>query len=170
MTVNTYFLTFGFRVRLDSFMRMLGFTLDKLTPEIRAEHHWFDNDDDILEEWFRDEHMEGSCYHFTLDETEYVVRMFTHDHEDDHETYVVVGVDMGEIDNFEGTVSSPGNTYHDLLNLVNNEEWRALIIESEDRNGYSTRKVKYGVEGPTYKNLMIIPTMVMTTDDCSCCS
>ena len=171
MTVNTYYLTFGFRVRLDSYMRMVGYTLDKLTDEIRSDYSWIsENDNEILMEWFRAEHLDHGEYHFSLKDQEYVVRMFTHDHEEDHEKYVVVGVDMGEIDNFEGTITSTGNTCHDLSDLVKNEEWQALIVESESRNGYSTRKVEYGVQGPTYKNLMIIPTMVMTTDDCNCCS
>lgn len=169
MTVNTYYLTFGFRVRLDSYMRMMGYTVEKLTPEIRKPYDHGDYpDEEIVEEWFRDDHM-NSDHSFLVDDMKYVVRMFTHDQEGDR-GYVVVGIDMGEIDNFEGTVDSTGNNPKDLYYLINNVEWKTLIQEAESQNGYSTCNNENAVPSLIYKNLAIIPTMVMTTDDCTCCS
>lgn len=177
MTITMYFMTFGFQVKIVDVMKSFGFTLDNITDEWREQYaeENGDNgtDEEVLEFWFEREFFgngpDDTIHQFEINDVQFVVRQYTHDNKES-EKFLVVGVDIGTIDNFNGTVTSTGrNAKKDIEILASEPLWIGLIqIAGDNCTSYS--KIKYGVQDPQYEGFSIAPCVWQTTDDCSCCS
>ena len=160
-------------------MAMMGFTLDKLREMRQTEGFVPDpkNDPNVEEadallEWFKEEHFGGgfvASYKFEIEGVKFVVRGCSHEKKD-YDKYLIVGIDLGKIDNFEGSLSNKGRSKEDLCLLIKQEKWINLIRECEDINAVNYSKVEYGVDSSKYEKFSIAPETHITTDDCPCCS
>jgi len=178
MTIETYYYTFGYLVDIQKCLEVLGFTVDKLTPEIKQriddEFGPLDEDSSIeqwLEWWFELE-MDRlhNNYVFKVDSTEYEVRRFTHDNKY-NDKYYVVGVHMGEIDRFHGTSSMRQIAPLTRIDrLSQNSEWVKAIQVSSGNNVLLCNKTYYTIPHLKYEHLFISPSVYVTTNDCDCCS
>lgn len=174
MTVEIYYLTYGFKVKLSSYMEMMGYSIDKLTKEIRNLFGECRTDKEILCSWFSYEHMIGGFtgfHKFEIDNVKFIVRSYTHDQEE-HGEFLVIGVDVGHIDKFNGSINKTEHCgKENLKTLVKQEKWVKLITESEAYNQtcYNS-KMDYGVMHSKFGRAYIEPAIHITTDDCDCCS
>lgn len=177
MTIEEYYLTFGFKIKISSLIAHVGYTLDMLTDEIRNEHgndeYSPGNDGNILLYWFKDEYLDGGFVGhrvFEINGTEFIIRGFTHNKKE-HDKYVVVGVNLGTIKNFEGILNTTGAEGKEGLRvLVQDENWARMITECENVNACYCSFIDYGVPSPKYEGFYTEPKVHMTTNDCSCCS
>ena len=177
MTITEYYITFGFEIKLASLMQKEGYTVESLTEELRDRYrHECDdpqNDEQIVMQWFKEDflsHGYAGHYKFTINGLKFIIRTFTHD-EKEHDKYVVVGVNMGTVNNFDGTMSTTGiNGTENLKTLVKDAEWAKLILECPDCNACAYRLVDYGIPDPRYEKFSIAPSTFFTTNDCGCCS
>jgi hypothetical protein len=181
MTINTYYYVFGFLVPIDDCIALLGFTIDKLTDEIRnniMDEQCYDNNDEpvtdqrLVREWYEMECRDNynTAYPLELDNHRFIVRSFCHDN-DNNDKYYVVGVDIGEIDRFTGICTTNDSTdtpKQRIAALAQNTEWQRAIQKT--KQSYSIfKKESHCV--PLLKNgLFLEPIVYATTDDCDCCS
>lgn len=176
MTIEKYYITFGFKVKLTSVMRKEGYTVETLTPELRAHYSSdFDQptDEKILLAWFKEDFLDqqfAPSYEFEIDGAKFVIRTFTHNKKGYNE-YVIVGVDLGTIENFEGVLATTGNVgIQGMKTLVTDLGWSQMIKECGDVDACRYDLVDYCVKDPKFETFSIAPQTFITTDDCPCCS
>lgn len=176
MTITTYYITFGFKVKISSLMKIKGYTLEKLTEQTRLECEEYlhePTDDSTVEEWFREEYLGGGYAgrrELEIDGVKFIIRGFTHDKEA-YDEYVVVGVDLGTVEDFGGMLASTNrNAKADLCRLVKNPDWAKLIQECEDHNAMFHDMIDYGAPSLKYKGSCVEPQIFFTSNDCGCCS
>jgi len=175
MTINKYYHTFGFLVKKEDYLRYFGFTKENLPEEYReTDGDYVQTDDDLdtaLYEWIHDTH--GNSLELErvieVDGVNFIVRSFTHDTK--YEDYVVVGIDLGTLDRWDGarengTNCSPKNR---IRTLARNEDW-IKMIQACDRHCTSYVDIDYGVKDPECESFYICPVVRISTDDCDCCS
>jgi len=171
MTINEYYITFGFKILLKSYMTLMGFTIEKLHEMRQKEGEFYNDieDNDAVNQWFQEDHFTGfvGSHKFSIEGVEFIARGFSHDIDSD---YVVVGVDLGTIDNYKGTIECTGHDARKSLEvLVDNSNWVKLIYESVNTTTTSiSKEIKNGVRDE-FGNY-IEPQTYITTDDCKCCS
>lgn len=176
MTIDKYYITFGFKVKLSSVMRKEGYTVETLTADLRDEYgsrFMKPTDEEIVLEWFRYDFLDAVVagrHEFEIDGAKFVIRTFTHDKKE-YDEYAVVGVDLGSIENFEGVLATTGLSGIDSMRrLVKNQDWASMIKECENVNARCHAIVDYGVENPKHETFSIVPKTFITTNDCGCCS
>lgn len=176
MTIDEYYITFGFKVKLTSLMKKAGYSIDQLTPEIRQEHYQVYSkltDEETLVQYFKQEYLNGGHagqHEFEINGTKFIIRSFTHDKKD-YNNYVVIGVNLGTIQNFEGILATTGQSGQNGLKvLIGDDDWTQIITEAEDVNGACFVEIDYGVKDPKYNKCWIAPKVFITTNDCGCCS
>lgn len=172
MTINCYYHTFGFLVKLDDFFKHLGYTIDNVPDDWKNGSDQNDPSylEDALNDWICDEiGIWGWTREFDVDGIKYIARGFTHD--TDKENYVVVGIDLGSINRWDGT-RKDGSNYNFIemiCTLSQNQDWIKMIQKS-DRNTTICNNYEYVVQNMKYKNIYLCPSVYITTDDCDCCS
>ena len=171
MTINKYYYTFGFLVKRETYLKYFGFTKENLPEDYRTEDATEDDLNDFMYEWILDTHGRGymSEREIEVDGVKYIVRGFTHDSV--KADYVVVGIDMGAIDRWDGTrVEGTNCILKDRIQtLVRNKDWIEMI-QACDKHCTYYDLIDYGVPDPKYKKFSICPAVYTTTDDCDCCS
>jgi len=171
MTIDKYYHTFGFLIRREDYLKYFGFTKENIPPEYKSEETTKDDLDECLYEWITETHGNRLTLEreFVVDGVEYIVRGFTHD--TNKEDYVVVGIDMGVIDRWEGTQVDGTNCFPKdrIRTLARNKDWIEMIQGSDKHCTYYD-PIEYGVQDPKYKKFFICPVVYITTDDCDCCS
>ena len=175
MTINDYYVVFGFAVKKKDYMKMEGFTIDKVPDDVKKEciaETGIEDDAFIAAYWFNNYYFDDMGYASSkilqIKGTDFIVRSFTHDNEN-HDEYLIIGIEIAQIDNFTGGVKAldPYAKEH-LQLLMNKPQYAELIQASEDKNGWSGKD--YGIRSKKYDNLCIIPTTWIMQNDCSCCS
>ncbi len=175
MTINYYYYTFGFLIKKEAYLKYYGFVKENIPKEYcPVEPQENDHDDwkeDALYEWILETHDNGyaTTRKIEVDGVEYIVRGFTHD--TDMDEYVVVGIDLGAMDRWEGTKVDGTNCFPKdrIKTLVKNPDWIKMIQEC-DKHCTFYNKVDYGVPDPKYPKFSICPSVRVSTDDCDCCS
>ena len=175
MTITTYYYTFGFLVKIGDCVQLLGYT--ELTPEKKSElddELGFDEDakdETILQWWFEYDMREaGGKYPFAIGKKNYIIRSFKHDH-DDHDKYYVVGLDIGNMDRFEGIMNQTfdEDLKDEIVVLAQDPAWIKIIQKVKNQTGLYKRE-NYTVPNPEYEKFSIAPSVYTTTEDCDCCS
>lgn len=170
MTINTYYHTFGFQIRKEDYLKHFGFTKENI-PADYTEDVTDDDMEALLHDWIIETHGQGFTLYrtFEVDGVEYIVRGFAHD--TDKDDYVVVGIDMGAIDRWDGTRVDGTNCFPKdrIRTLVRNKDW-IKIIQASDKHCTHSDPIDYGVQDSEYPKLSICPVVYITTDDCDCCS
>ena len=157
MTIGIYYTTFGYLIDYDEYLKFIGFTEDKIPQYIRDQCEGY-KPSVLLRTWLAQEHFDGNVNKFELKGRTFSVRMFTHDH-DNYEKYLVVGIDVCELDNEEGTVTVIEQGSEEKLKpLYEDVKYAKLIDQCKGNTIYGSDPI------------FPAPTMIMTTDDCSCCS
>ena len=175
MTIETYFFTFGFLIKIEDCLKVLGFTPDKLTDELRKQieenaMNDLNTDEDYCMEWFQN----GSfviAHTFKINHQEYIVRSFAHDNVEYHDKYYVVGINCREIDRWSGKCeeTTSGDVRELMKPLANSPEWIKAIQNCKLQTKLYRRE-DYAVEDPDYPKFSYSPSIYITTDDCDCCS
>lgn len=169
MTIGIWYFTFGFKIKKDAYLEIRGYTFENIPAEYRKEGMTSDEQKEALDEWIS-ESCPGFALQdkFSIDGIDFVGRGFTH--ESEFEDYVVVGIDMGQIDCWEATGEiSKRNPREEIKALTSKQEW-INAIQNTDKNCTYYSKVEYGIDDPKYKSFSICPTIHVTQDDCDCCS
>ena len=170
--VYKYFLTFGFKIKISSYMKAMGYTLQKFCEERNLIN---DGEEESLIYCFLTNHLshwEG--FKFNLEGLDFIERQLS-ENEKDSDKYLVVGVDLGVIENSQGKLEkNEVDSKQAIKTLVKQDMWIKLILESESANTHSQTQVEYGIKCPpigwSIKPWYIIPNTYIITDDCSCCS
>jgi hypothetical protein len=187
MTVGVYYHIFGFLVKKDDYLRHFGYVLKNLPEfykaEVEGEVEGEDENgffEDALDEWIRDEHGNGFCFYknITVNSVNhgsctYTLRGFTHD--DKFSEYLVIGIDLGSIDRWDGTRRDGTGDYiynpqKWIRDLAKSPEWISLIQACGSKNCTRYDQIEYGIQHPIYEKSSISPAVYLTTDDCDCCS
>lgn len=184
MTIYRYYVTYGFKIKKEDYLKMMGYTLENLpndfkpvvvpTEEREVEYVMLE----ALQDWIRAElHLEGNytiCKRFEVGGEPFIVRGFTHDSMET--SYVVVGVHLAIIHNFDGEISLNNNLFNNsnakekIKFLFDDFKWFELISKSHGINAYSRGPIEHGIPDPKCNHLMIQPQIYMTQNDCGCCS
>jgi hypothetical protein len=129
---------------------------------------WFEDVDEF------DNHTEGYpiTYKFMVDGKEFIARGYVHSDEKYVDKYYIIGIDLGSIDRWDGTIAQTNidNAKEEIKTLVQNEEWKNIIQKSEARNCTYYSIIDFGVQHPKYDTSSIGPSVHITKDDCDCCS
>jgi hypothetical protein len=176
MTIQTYLLTFGFYIKKSDVLRLLHYDVAHLTDEIRQDildeyGEEGEDYDNIYEQWFERDYNESGVVEFTIGEVTYVVRTIKHDQQD-HDDCYVVGMGMGAIDRFTfASIQTRSDALTSILPLVRDTGWFKAIQSAGRINTMSYKPKDYGVQDVEYPECMWwVPSVVITTDDCDCCS
>jgi len=182
MTINTYYLTFGFRVNINDCLKLWGFSPDTIPENLIEQYKDDTNYTDIWDYvrcWFEDneifeDHNEGwgVGYRFKVDDKPFIARGYVHSDEKYVDKYYIIGVDLGSIDRWNGTITQANikNAKEEIKELVQNEEWKNIIQNSEAPNCTYYSIIDYGVQDLKYDKFSICPSVHLTKDDCDCCS
>lgn len=182
MTVYTYYFVYGYFIKREDLMRILGYTDESLTDEW-IEENKVEIDKQIGEdverkhilEWkFKLEQYEEGCVYvgeirLTIQGKEFIARGFTHDDKRDGD--FVIGIDCGKVDVESGEMTK-GNMdpseYDDYFDyLLYNEEY-----DDEPKEDSEEEDEEYTEYGKLLLNQKYCndPKTYMTTNDCTCCS
>lgn len=156
------------------YCELYGYTLENIPKEYRDAYEG-ENLEDALFEWIGEEHDNAVTLakSIVVNNHKFVVRGFTHDSEsDEYESYeyVVVGVDLGQVDRYEGTMQVPENKGCSKHLLIKDAKWREIIINNKNVNLIYVSRYYFGIPDPENENYNIIPCVYITQDDCKCCS
>ena len=169
MTIESWYFTFGFKVKKDAYLKIRGYTMENIPKEYLKDGMTDDELKDIFNEWIL-ECCPGFALQdkFSIDGIDFIGRGFTH--ESEFEDYVVVGIDMGQIDRWEATREmNTRDVKEEIVALTGKQEW-ITAIQNAGHNTTFFSKVPYGVEDPKYESYSICPSVHITADDCDCCS
>lgn len=193
MTVHEYNYTFGFLVPIDDCLKVLGFTEDNFTKEKREEvvdEYGYDETDDIpirtlLRNWFELECGGGYSirHQFYVNGNgiryEFVIRSFVHAHE--HcDVYYSLGVELGSLSRFEGEYKKYEGLNSsiqpiDLIRILASEKNWLDVIKKSGNSHFGSKKDGIFIGQKEYSkgrfyDEFICPEVIITTDDCDCCS
>ena len=182
MTIYTYYLTFGFRVNINDCLKIWGFSPETISKEL-VEQYKDDTDytkiEDYVRCWFEDNelfdnHNEGYAvgYRFIIDGKQFIARGYVHSDEKYVDKYYVIGLDLGTIDRWDGSITQANieSAKEEIKTLVQNEEWKNAIQNSKSPNCTYYSLIDYGVQHPKYDKFSVCPSVHITKNDCDCCS
>lgn len=178
MTIYTYYFTYGYLVSTSDALRLLGYTEDKITDELKEQVYEYtgDREEDpqkFLWDWFvSDQQMLKGRHVYkcvvTIGGTEYTLRSFSHDEE--RSQYFVIGVNVGKIGRFDGWYKMRKEEDSDnetqLLSISKDEDWCYIIQNCKGNVCHSN----FGLIRDSSYSSYIRPQLYISTDDCDCCS